>query len=227
MGTLEGLLRSQALLGQGRRDVLGQRGQLGRIQDVDAAGGGQARGSAPRLHPGGVRDDDFRAVIHPGFGRFPEGQLVALDLLGAVIFFTSTRTEYSSDMCVFIFFYHNIPASRSVAGIPQRADLGGGLVFKVQLHVLNLYITSAWEQEQKKSVKPTGGIARPPGFHRAQSPSVHSTARGKDTQSLVFELSQGLNCHLKRHNVHAFFVKAKEVPYLVCDGCWTWSHIWR
>lgn len=40
------------------------------------------RGPA-RLHPGGVGDDDFRAVIHPSFGRFPERQLVALDLAGA------------------------------------------------------------------------------------------------------------------------------------------------
>lgn len=38
------------------------------------------RGSAPRLHAGDVHDDDFCAVIHPGFGGFPEGQLVALDL---------------------------------------------------------------------------------------------------------------------------------------------------
>lgn len=68
------------MLGQGGGDILGQRGKLGRLQQVDAAGGGQARGGASRLDAGGVGDDDFRAVVHPGFGRFPETQLVALDL---------------------------------------------------------------------------------------------------------------------------------------------------
>ena len=58
-------------------------GELGRLQHVDAARGGQVRGSASRPDPGGVGDDDFSAVIHPSFGRFPEAQLVALDLMGA------------------------------------------------------------------------------------------------------------------------------------------------
>lgn len=38
------------------------------------------RRRAARLQPGGVGDHDLGAVIHPGFGSFPEGQLVALDL---------------------------------------------------------------------------------------------------------------------------------------------------
>lgn len=106
------------MLCQGGGDILGQRGKLGRLHHVDAAGGGQARGSASRLDPRGVGDDDFCAVIHSSFGRFPESQLVALD--------------------------HNVPSSGNVAGVAQGADLGLGLVFKVQLHIINSHLTSPW-----------------------------------------------------------------------------------
>lgn len=65
-------------------------------------------------------------------------------------------------MCVsvrFFFFYRNISPSRSVAGVAQGADLGMGLLFKVQLHILNTHMTSSWGQDSKtemKSIKPRG-----------------------------------------------------------------------
>lgn len=88
------------------------------LLEADAAGGGEARGSAARLHPGGVGDDDLGTVVHAGFGRFSEGQFVVLN--------------------------HYIPASRDVGGIVQGADLGLGLIFKVQLHILNPHLSSPW-----------------------------------------------------------------------------------
>lgn len=78
------------------------------------------RGRSSRLEPGGVGDDDFRAVIHPSFGRFPEHQLVALDLGGGVggdklvvssLYARPTDTACREDCasCVFFFFTMTFP----------------------------------------------------------------------------------------------------------------------
>lgn len=48
------------------------------------------RRRAACLQPGGVGDHDLGAVIYPGFGRFPEGQLVALDLEDGRVFIFET-----------------------------------------------------------------------------------------------------------------------------------------
>lgn len=45
-------------------------------------------------------------------------------------------------------FYHHMSSSWHVAGIVQRVDLGLSFVFKVQLHILNPNIASAWEMTE-------------------------------------------------------------------------------
>lgn len=47
-------------------------------------------------------------------------------------------------------FYHDIPASGSVAGVVQGADLGVGLLFEVQLHILDAHVASPWEQDSRE-----------------------------------------------------------------------------
>lgn len=105
-------------------------------------------------------DDDFCAVIHPSFGGFPEAQLMALDLekdfRSGFLFLQAAR----GTVCMYVLcFYHDVPPSRSVAGVAQGADLGLGLVFKVQLHIFDTYLTSPWEHDsrtEKKRVKQQG-----------------------------------------------------------------------
>lgn len=63
------------------------------------------------------------------------------------------------DIFVCCCFHHDIAPSGSVAGIIQGADLGKGLLFKVQLHILNSHVAPPWEQdggEEKKGVRATG-----------------------------------------------------------------------
>ena len=73
-----------------------------------------------------------------------------------------TENSHALDTCVLLFllllFYHNISPSGHVAGVVQGADLGEGLIFKVQLHILNAHVTPPWEWDSKKertSIKPT------------------------------------------------------------------------
>lgn len=68
---------SQALLGQGGGDLVGQRGQLRRVGHVDAAGGRHGA----ELMGGVFQRDDLGAVVGAGLGRLAEGQFVALNLL--------------------------------------------------------------------------------------------------------------------------------------------------
>ena len=49
-------------------------------------------------------DDDFGAVIHPSFGRFPEGQLVALDLAEKDVRVRLTETFHAQDVRVRVSF---------------------------------------------------------------------------------------------------------------------------
>lgn len=115
------------------------------------------RRRAPRLQPGGVGDHDLGAVIHPGFGRFPEGQLVALDLEdGGVFIFRNVLTErnragtmavYFVRVCACAASHHDVASPGHVAGVAQGADFGIGLVFKVQLLILDAHLASAWGQE--------------------------------------------------------------------------------
>lgn len=51
------------------------------------------------------------------------------------------------------YFYHDVPSSRSVAGVIQGADLGGGLIFEIQLHALNPHIASPWEHDSERKLK--------------------------------------------------------------------------
>lgn len=86
---------------------------------------------------------------------------MALDLVGEEREFNSGLFPIFVFVCKYYmcFFYHNVPPSGSVAGIVHGADLGSGLVFKVQPHILNTHMTSPWEKgskEEKKSIKPTG-----------------------------------------------------------------------
>lgn len=67
--------RSQALLSQGGGHLVGQRGQLGGVGDVEAAGG---RDGAQLLR-GVFQRDDLGAVVSAGLGRLTEAQLVALN----------------------------------------------------------------------------------------------------------------------------------------------------
>lgn len=67
--------RSQALLSQGGGHLVGQRGQLGGVGHVDAAGG---RDGAQLLR-GVFQRDDLGAVVSAGLGRLTEAQLVALN----------------------------------------------------------------------------------------------------------------------------------------------------
>lgn len=67
---------SQALLGQGGGDLVGQRGQLRRVGHVDAAGGRHGA----ELMGGVFQRDDLGAVVGAGLGRLAEGQFVALNL---------------------------------------------------------------------------------------------------------------------------------------------------
>lgn len=68
---------SQALLGQGGGDLVGQRGQLRRVGHVDAARGRHGA----ELMGGVFQGDDLGAVVGAGLGRLAEGQFVALNLL--------------------------------------------------------------------------------------------------------------------------------------------------
>lgn len=68
---------SQALLGQGGGDLVGQRGQLRRVGHVDAARGRHGA----ELMGGVFQRDDLGAVVGAGLGRLAEGQFVALNLL--------------------------------------------------------------------------------------------------------------------------------------------------
>lgn len=81
--------RSQALFGQSFGDVLGQRGELRGLGEVEAAGGGQV--AFPEAGGGhGARaarglHHDVRPVVDSRLGLVPEQQPVALDLgLGLV-----------------------------------------------------------------------------------------------------------------------------------------------
>lgn len=67
---------SQALLGQGGGDLVGQRGQLRRVGHVDAAGGRHGA----ELMGGVFQRDDLGAVVGAGLGRLAEAQFVALNL---------------------------------------------------------------------------------------------------------------------------------------------------
>lgn len=67
---------SQALLGQGGGDLVGQRGQLRRVGHVDAAGGRHGA----ELVGGVFQRDDLGAVVGAGLGRLAEAQFVALNL---------------------------------------------------------------------------------------------------------------------------------------------------
>lgn len=67
---------SQALLGQRGGHLVGQRGQLGGVGHVDAAGG---RDGAQLLR-GVFQRDDLGAVVSAGLGHLAEVQLVALNL---------------------------------------------------------------------------------------------------------------------------------------------------
>lgn len=68
--------RSQALFGQGGRDLVGQRGELRRVGHVDAAGGGHGA----QLVGGVFQRDDLSSMVGAGLGRLTEAQLVAFNL---------------------------------------------------------------------------------------------------------------------------------------------------
>lgn len=111
-------------------------------------------------------------------------------------------TDYRTLYLCASFFYHDIPASGSVAGVAQGADLGRGLVFKVQLHILNAHVASPWEQDSKKEEeekRQTHGaslacrLALPLSYTlRAKSQSAH-----KHQQQLYLFTILTLDIHFK------------------------------
>lgn len=68
--------RSQALFGQGGGHLVGQRGELRRVGNIDAAGGGHGA----ELLGGVFQRDDLGTVVSAGLGGLTEVQLVALNL---------------------------------------------------------------------------------------------------------------------------------------------------
>lgn len=67
--------RSQALFGQGGGHLVGQRGELRGVGNVEAAGGGHGAEGV-----GGVlQGDDLCAVVRARLGGLTEAQLVALN----------------------------------------------------------------------------------------------------------------------------------------------------
>ena len=68
-------------------------------------------------------------------------------------------SDSGSDRCVCVCasFYHDVAPPRSVGGVAQRADLGLGLILKVQLHTVDAHVTAPWEQDREKRQR---GIAR-------------------------------------------------------------------
>lgn len=75
---LVGKRKSQALLGQGGGDLVGERGQLRRIRHVDAAGGGHVAEGTGRAAVRGLADD-LRSVVGASSGLLAEGELMRLD----------------------------------------------------------------------------------------------------------------------------------------------------
>lgn len=68
-------MHSQALLGQGGRHLVGQRGELRGVGHVDAAGGGHGAELVGRV----FQRDNLGAVVSAGLCCLTEAQFVALN----------------------------------------------------------------------------------------------------------------------------------------------------